>query len=261
MWNLFKHDAGSLLYKIYQCANPCSYHPWRYAGCSDPWVVSRLSIVMHRQYWRGGPQTVRLLVISDGEFDGLPFILRQLLQLDCCYSLSLLSPSSLSSLLSSSLPVAMAKLIVAVTISIVGLHFASAPYFCSSDHPPSRYDVSPHCCPARRRISPLKLLHLGHLNKKWSTDSSPWLHLHCSVSTLLILANCLFNRFIPERSWQRTLACSFTLPLYRRWVCGPGNALSKDFVNLPTFALWDLLGSVFNLPILLRPSLTLVSAP
>ena len=52
--------------KFTQCANPCSHHPWRYAGCSNPWVVSWLSIVMHRRYWRGGPQIVRLLVISDG---------------------------------------------------------------------------------------------------------------------------------------------------------------------------------------------------
>ena len=63
------------------------------------------------------------------------------------YSSSLLSLSSLFPLLSSSLPVAIAKLIVAVTISFVGFHLASAPSFCSPDHPPSKYYVSPHRCP------------------------------------------------------------------------------------------------------------------
>ena len=69
------------------------------------------------------------------------------------------------------------------------------------------------------------ILHRGHLNKKWSTDSSLRPHLHWSDSTALILARYLFNLFIPERSWHKILACIFRFPLYNRRVCGPGSAL------------------------------------
>ena len=82
--------------------------------------MSRLSIVMHRRNWRGGPLAVRLLVVGNRKFAWValcPTLPRKPFQLICCCSMSLLSLSSLSFLpffLSSSRPVAIAKLIVAV---------------------------------------------------------------------------------------------------------------------------------------------------
>lgn len=79
----FRHDAASLLHKIYQCANPLTpiTHGDTYVHTTAAPIrrlVSRLPIVMH---WGGEPQTVGLLCVG-----GLPFnpsIYRQLFQLDC----------------------------------------------------------------------------------------------------------------------------------------------------------------------------------
>lgn len=77
---------------------------------------------------------------------------------------SLFSP--LPFLLSSSLPVAIAKLVVAVTISLAGFHLVASPSLGSPDHHPRKYKVSPQRRPANRRISPLKIPHRGHLNRR-----------------------------------------------------------------------------------------------
>ena len=75
--------------------------------------------------------------------------------------------SSLHSLLrSSSRPVAIAKLIVAETMAVCGVHLSKWPSFLSFDHPPRAYDRSPQRLAANLLNSWRRLLQRGQRNKK-----------------------------------------------------------------------------------------------
>ena len=61
----------------------------------------------------------------------------------------------------------------ALIISAFGLHFSNDLSFEGPDHPPNRYEVSPHLDPANRLISDLCSDHNEQRKRQWSTVSTP----------------------------------------------------------------------------------------
>ena len=96
----------------------------------------------------------------------------------------------------SSLPVAIANLIVVRTAAMSGCHRSPS----DPDLPPRKKDKFPILVRLYRIMPSLSEFHRVHRNRKCSTVSAAWPQLHWSVPTALMLCRYLLSRHFPVRS-------------------------------------------------------------
>src|SRR4051812_8164751 len=128
---------------------------------------------------------------------------------------------------------------VALTAFIFGFHCSFSPstflpFLSYVEYPPRANDSSPNLSLCAVLMVCLSVLHLGHVNKKWTADSTTP-HSHLSVSVAAILLKYSFSLAIPVRSWPKMAASVLHRLSYSILVCLPGRALSTFLVNLPVF--------------------------
>ena len=149
----------------------------------------------------------------------------------------------------SSLPVAMANLIVARTARMSGVHLSPS----DAAFPPRKYDRFPIFACEHRNMPSRCAVHFAQRNRKCSTVSDASPHSQVSDSTVPILHRKLLSLTIPVRSCDSTSASSLFSGSYRVRVCLPGSAVSICFEHFPTLS-----GSVLVCRCLVIASLILV---